>query len=173
MQNVGKNLVSGAIFVLLIGCSSAPKIAVRPNEHMEIGWTPRSVFQSPSYAKWFDTGYVNYKPQEEYLSQLRKMKGNVSILVVYGTWCSDSRREVPRFWKVIDSCQFPPDSITMIAVDRTMLMPEGIKARYNITNVPTFIISFRGMETGRIIESPKKSLEEDLVDWLEPFFPAQ
>ncbi len=161
------------LLILIAGCSTTPKVGVKPNEHMEIGWTPRTVFQSPSYAAWFDTGYSAYTPQEEYLSRLQQTKDSVDIVVVYGTWCSDSRREMPRFWKIIDSARFPADRIVMIAVDRTMQMPPGIKAEYGITNVPTFIIRFRGMEIGRITESPKTTLEQDMVDWLSPFFPQR
>lgn len=159
------------LFLLVAGCSTTHKVGVKPNEHLEVGWTPRTIFQAPSYAVWFDTGYLAYKPQEEYTSRLQHMKDSVAIIVVYGTWCSDSRREMPRFWKVIDSAQFPADHVTMIAVDRTMQLPPGIKDQYTITNVPTFIVYFRGMEIGRIIESPKTTLEQDMTDWLSPFFP--
>jgi thiol-disulfide isomerase/thioredoxin len=173
-KNFSSLVISVVCWIVLctfLGCSSSPKVAVRPNEHMEIGWTPRTIFQAPSYAAWFDTGYEHYQPQEEYVARLRRMKDSVDILIVYGTWCSDSRRELPRFWKVVDSAQFPADHITMIAVDRTMQLPAGVKQEHNITNVPTFMIKFRGTEIGRIIESPKSSMEEDLVGWLSPFFP--
>jgi hypothetical protein len=49
-----------------------------------------------------------------------------------------------------------------------MELPPGIKKEYGITNVPTFIVSYRGMEMGRIIESPKTTLEGDLVELLLP-----
>jgi thiol-disulfide isomerase/thioredoxin len=154
----------------MTGCSSAKKVAVKPNEHMEIGWTPRTVFQSPSYAAWFDTGYQNYRPQGETLSLLRKMEDSVAFVAVYGTWCGDSKREMPRFLKILDSISFPADRVTLIAVDRTMQMPSGIKEQYHLTNVPTIMAIYRGVEVYRIIESPKKSLEEDLKDGLSPFF---
>ena len=159
------------VICMLQGCSPSHKVAVRPNEHMEIGWTPRSIFQAPSFAAWFDTGYGHYQPQEEYVARLRHMKDSVDVVVVYGTWCSDSRREIPRFWKVVDSTQFPAEHVTMIAVDRTMQLPPGIQNQYRITNVPTFIINYRGMEIGRITESPRTTIEQDIVDWLGPFFP--
>jgi thiol-disulfide isomerase/thioredoxin len=155
------------------GCSSAPKIAVRPNEHMEIGWTPRTIFQSPSYAAWYDTGYQRYQPDPEILGRLRKMEDSVSLVTVYGTWCGDSKREMPRFLKILDSISFPAERLTLIAVDRTMQLPAGIKERYQITNVPTIMVVYRGVEIYRIIESPKGSLEGDLKDALSPFFPIE
>ena len=171
MRQIFKVLFPAIITVVLLGCSSSPKVAVRPNEHMEIGWTPRTIFQSPSYAAWFDTGYGHYQLQNESVSRLRHMTDSVDILIVYGTWCSDSRRELPRFWKLMDSAGFPADHITMIAIDRAMQLPAGVKQEYSITNVPTFMIKFRGVEIGRIVESPKSSIEEDITGWLSPFFP--
>lgn len=158
------------LLIGVIGCSSTAKVAVKPNEHMEIGWTPRSVFQSPTYAVWFDTGYEHYQPERETLDRLRKMEDSVAITVVYGTWCSDSKREIPRFLKILDSISFPPDRLTLIAVDRTMQLPAGIKEQYQITNVPTIMIIYRGVEVCRIIESPKTSLEGDMNEGLSPLF---
>jgi len=168
--------VSPLICVLLVavlsaGCSSTKQvISVRPNEHMEIGWTPRTIFQSPAYA-WFDTGYAAYQPQKEYLDRLRRMKDSVEYLVIYATWCSDSKREMPRFLKIMDGIEFPAGRITMIAVDRARQLPAGISNKYGITNVPTFIVKYRGLEMGRVIESPKTTLEQDFVDLLSPLFP--
>ena len=159
-------------FSFVIGCSSTKKIlSVKPNEHMEVGWTPRSVFQSPGYAAWFDTAYSNYKPEEEIIERLKRMKDSVEYFVVYGMWCSDSRRELPRFFKIMDMIDFPSDKITLIAVDRTRQIPERIAKENNITNVPTFIVKYRGVEVGRIIESPKTTIENDLVEYLFQLFP--
>jgi thiol-disulfide isomerase/thioredoxin len=165
-------LVSLLLLFILAGCSSTKKVAVKPNEHMEVGWTPRTVFQSPSYAVWFDTTYANYEMNTEYTDRLRWMKENVEIHVVYAVWCSDSKREMPRFLKIMDGIRFPSERITLIAVDRTMLIPPNVKKEYGITNVPTFVVKYKGMEVGRIIESPKTSLEQDLFELLSPFFPG-
>ncbi len=158
------------IAVVLAGCSPTEKISVRPNEHMEVGWTPRSIFQSPSYAAWFDTTYAAYQPQKEYVDRLRQMKDSVDLLVVFGTWCSDSKREMPRFFKLMDALDFASGRVTLVAVDRTMKVPAGVAKQYNITSVPTIIVRYRGLEIGRIVESPKATLEQDLVELLSPVF---
>ena len=156
---------------ILVGCSgSKPSVSVRPQEHMEVGWTPRAIFQSPTYASWFDTAYVAYQPSEEYKDLLSRMKDSVDIVVIYGTWCSDSRREMPRFFKVMDAIQFPASRIILIAVDRTMQIPQGIAHQYGITNVPTFVIHYRGVELGRVVESPKNSIEQDFAEMLSPVY---
>lgn len=155
---------------LLSGCSATkPVVSLRPNEHIEIGWTPRTVFQSPAYS-WFDSGYRSYEPEKELVGKLARMKDSVEILIVYGTWCSDSRRELPHFLKLMDAIQFPPDRISLIAVDRSKLLPAGVSSEHDIKLVPTFIVTYRGLEVGRILESPKNSLEQDLERMLGPMF---
>jgi thiol-disulfide isomerase/thioredoxin len=163
-------LIVVLIAFIIGGCASQKQaISIRPNEHIEIGWTPRTVFQSPAYA-WFDSGYTAYKPEQESIERLAKMKDSVDILVIYGTWCSDSRRELPHFFRIMDDIQFPSDRILLIAVDRSKQIPPGIANQHNIKLVPTFIITYRGLEIGRIIESPKTSLEGDMLSILAPMF---
>lgn len=158
--------------LLLSGCSSSKKIlSVKLNEHMEVGWTPRAVFQSPTYSVWFDTTYSNYQPQEEVIERLKRMKDSIEYFIVYGMWCSDSRREIPRFFKIMDAIELPPEQIILVAVDRTRQIPSGVAEEYGITHVPTFIVKYRGIEIGRIVESPKRTIEEDFVEYLSSIFP--
>jgi len=170
-NNLWKYFIIALSAVLLMSCASTKKVSVKPNEHMEVGWTPRTIFQSPTYAAWFDTTYQSYQPQTEMINRLKGFNENVDLIVVYGTWCSDSRLEIPRFYKIMDAIEFPSDHITLIAVDRTMQVPPGIAKEYNITNVPTFILKYRNVEIGRIIENPKTTLEGDLLEFLSPLFP--
>ena len=137
---------------------------------MEIGWTPRSIFQSPSYAAWFDSGYAAYQPQMEYVDRLRNMTDSVHLIVVFGTWCHDSKREVPRFFKIMDAAGFPSGQITLIAVDRSLQIPPGVAKEYNILHTPTFIVRYRGVELGRIEEKPSTTLEEYFVESLRQLF---
>ncbi|MEK7671115.1 MAG: thioredoxin family protein, partial [Bacteroidota bacterium] len=84
-------------------------------------------------------------------------------VVVLGTWCSDSKREVPRFLKIVDLSLIPPAQIQFYGVDRTKKSSDGVTDRYKIERVATFIFLKRGEEVGRIVESPKNSLEEDML----------
>lgn len=153
---------------LFIGCSSTkPLVAVRPNEHMEIGWTPRSVLQSSTYP-WFDSAYALYEPQKEFTEKIRSIKDSLDLVLIYGTWCSDSKREVPKFFKIMDTLGIKSDRITIFAVDRTKLYPSGIPQDYSIVLVPTIIVKYRGFEIGRIVEKPKSTIEEDLFELILP-----
>ena len=152
------------IAAVISGCTSPP-IGHKPGEHMELGWVDRSVLHAPQYPA-FDTGYTTYKPALEMLNDVLPTFDSLHFLVVLGTWCSDSKREVPRFFKIIDSLHIPMERVQLYAVDRTKRHPEGIPQEYDIKNVPTIIVLRRDTEVGRIVESPKTTLEMDLLEIL-------
>ncbi len=83
-----------------------------------------------------------------------------------GTWCPDSRREVPRFMRILDIWKFPVSMVTFIGVDNAKLSPVGEYDKLDIQRVPTFIIYKNNIEAGRIIENPTTSLEQDMVNIL-------
>ena len=83
-----------------------------------------------------------------------------------GTWCSDSRREVPRFYKILDSLNFPSAKVKLIMVDRKKEAAGIDISPFNIELVPTMIFYNDGLEDGRIIETPKETLEKDLEEIL-------
>jgi thiol-disulfide isomerase/thioredoxin len=83
---------------------------------------------------------------------------------VLGTWCPDSRREVPRFMRILDSLEYPKEQLKIICVDRKKQALNNETDSLNIVYVPTIIFYTKeGVEVGRIIEHPKgETLEEDL-----------
>ncbi|MCB1223379.1 MAG: hypothetical protein KDK21_05555, partial [Mesotoga sp.] len=86
---------------------------------------------------------------------------DLTITIVLGTWCSDSRREVPRFMKIIDLWGFPREKIRFIGVDINKIAPLEEYSGLDIERVPTFIFFEKKIEKGRIIEVPVTSLEQD------------
>ncbi len=132
---------------------------------MELGPVDRIVLNSVQYA-WFDSGYAAYEPSIEMLKDYRNALDSVDFFVVFGTWCKDSKREMPRFFKIMDELNFPSKRIELYGVDRSKAQPGTIPQQYHITNVPTIIVRTHGEELGRIVESPKATLEIDLLEIL-------
>ena len=78
------------------------------------------------HSEWYFREYDNYQINNESLNKLLETdKENLSIKIVMGTWCPDSRREVPRFMRIADMWQFPVTRITFIGVDNAKLSPVG------------------------------------------------
>ncbi len=116
---------------------------------------------------WFTENYDAYSPNSVAIDSLERHLDKYTITAFMGTWCGDSKREVPRFYKVLDEANFPLDRLTFVAVSRDRetykQSPGGEHEALNIHRVPTFIVYKNGREVNRIVESPVTSLEEDLV----------
>jgi thiol-disulfide isomerase/thioredoxin len=119
------------------------------------------------YSTWYLKGYDDYQFNSDAINKLLEInKDNLTIKMVMGTWCPDSRREVPRFMRVLYIWQFPTERLAVLGVDNAKLCPIGDFDKLNILRVPTFIIYKNNIEVGRIIETPVTSLEQDMVNIL-------
>ena len=129
-----------------------------------LGYFNLSQLTREPYSTWYIKGFDEYTLNTDVINKLLEInKDGVTIKIVMGTWCPDSRREVPRFMRVMDVWQFPVPKITFIGVDDAKQSPVGEYVSLDIMRVPTFIIYKNNIETGRIIENPTTSLEQDMV----------
>jgi len=132
-----------------------------------LGYFTRGQMEREPHSEWFLKGYKGYLFNTDVVNQITGIsKDNLTIKIVLGTWCPDSRREVPRFMRIMDVWGFPAEKITYIGVDNAKLSPVGEYEKLNIERVPTFIIYNNNIELGRIIETPVTSLEQDMVNIL-------
>ena len=132
-----------------------------------LGYFTRQMMTRPPHAEWFQKGYDEYRFNDEAVKKLTVLgKEELTIKIVMGSWCPDSRREVPRFMKILDYWKFPSENITYIGVDDSKFSPVGGYDKLDIQRVPTFIIYKNNIEAGRIIENPVTSLEQDMVNIL-------
>jgi hypothetical protein len=139
----------------------------RSEKPMLMGVTTREAFSDTAFAWWYNSQYDLYEIDTTLINQFRTELADTDILIIMGTWCSDSRREVPHFLKILDYAEYPEDRFRMISVDRGKTA-EGIDiTELNIEYVPTFIFFRNDEEIGRIIETPKRTLEEDISEILE------
>lgn len=102
------------------------------------------------------------------LSHLLKHK---RMDIFLGSWCGDSRREVPRMIRLLKDAGMDTSRIALIFVDNRKetykQSPQHEEQGRDIRRVPTFILyNSRNRELGRIVESPKVSLEADMVSIL-------
>jgi len=134
---------------------------------MAVGVGERTVFTDTAFASWFNTEYDSYETDPSIFEPYTDKLSAITIDVVLGTWCSDSRREVPRFLKVADLLMIKPQQVRLIFVDRAKHAGDLDISGYDIRLVPTFIVLKDGKELGRIIESPVETLEKDLLTILQ------
>ena len=133
------------------------------DEEILFGYCNREGLTTEPFNEWFQTEYDYYEIDQEALDMVNaQLLADVEIKIVLGTWCHDSQREVPRFYKIADYLDF--DNYLLIGVNRAKLAKGTEVDELNIELVPTFIFYNAGKEIGRIIESPIESLEKDIVE---------
>jgi len=131
---------------------------------MLIGYCTRDVFKDTSFSWWYNSEYEMYELEYSTLDKLEGKLNSLEITIVLGTWCSDSREQIPRFLKILDELNFLEEKMTLIAVDRDKKWEEGEIENLNITLVPSIIFYKNGEELGRIEELPKETLEKDFAE---------
>lgn len=135
----------------------------KSDKPMLLGLCDRTAFADTNFAWWFNSEFDNYSVDSVELKNVSDKLKDLKIKLVIATWCSDSRKEVPRFLKILDYLSFDQNDITMICVDRTKTAPDCGIEKLDIKLVPTIIFYKNDEEIGRIVESPKETLEKDLL----------
>ena len=128
-----------------------------------VGKCDREGLKEGEYGAYFKSQYEVYEPAQKYLDKMKTKINLVDITVVFGTWCSDSKIQVPRFYKILDKAGYNEKRMTVIGVNHSKQAFTTNIEHLKIDRIPTFIIYQNGKELGRIIESPKKMLERDLA----------
>lgn len=107
---------------------------------------------------------VEAQVDEAAAAALASVDPGASVTIYFGTWCSDSAREVPRFWRALDQVGgLVPFEIEHIAVDRADKRPPELAETVNLLYVPTFIVRRGGREIGRVVETSPNGIEADLL----------
>jgi hypothetical protein len=126
--------------------------------------TREGITTFPEFKEMYDPLYAAYVPDAATMIELKKLIKNEKIKIVFGTWCGDSKVNVPNFFKILDALHFKDKNVEIIAVDGNKKAENGILDGLDILRVPTFILyDKKGKELGRIIEGPKTTLEGDLL----------
>ncbi|MEZ9819513.1 thioredoxin family protein [Shewanella sp. 10N.286.45.A1] len=116
---------------------------------------------------WFSQEYSDYQADQATIAQLQTITEPTEITVIIGTWCPDCHRETPRFIRIMEQVNNPNITVQFIGVDRAKEDPQGLAKHYEFGRIPTIIVEQDNAELGRIIESPKVSLEKDLANILK------
>ena len=67
-----------------------------------IGYINKSDFLNGKHSDWFSANYKNYQPNKKIVQKISKKLKNISIKAFIGSWCHDSKRELPRLYKIME-----------------------------------------------------------------------
>lgn len=165
-----KRTLTFSVLLMLVLCGCAAETyTIEPDAtgvKIIKGSFGRSVLEEGSDFSWFRSHYDEYRMDTAAISAMIPLAGELRVLIVAGTWCGDSKREVPRLFRVLDAIGVAEERITMIGVDRSKHSSDSTTVKHRIQKVPTAIF-FRGeQELGRIVEFPMESHERDLLKLL-------
>ena len=164
--------VALATITLLYACS--PKMDTTKNtlstdnngKPMLIGACSRSALEKAPFAEWFNKNYRAYKVNDTITALIKPLIVEKKFLLFMGTWCGDSKREIPRMLKILQDCGVKKSDIRLVMVDNHdstyKQSPGHEEMGLNIHRVPTMIVYENSNELGRIVESPVVSIEKDL-----------
>ncbi len=161
-----KNKILFLSLLFLTSCGTSTKLHTEQYKGRDIlvGKGHRSDLEKKYYNEWFDANWRDYRPDNQIIGKLNPIINNYKIVVIMGTWCSDSREQVPVLYKILDDAGYRqnPD---IYFVPRKYKSYKPVLS-YNIIRVPTIIVYQNEQEKGRIIEYPMKSIEADLLNIL-------
>jgi thiol-disulfide isomerase/thioredoxin len=126
--------------------------------------------QVRNYAPWQSLFTQPYSPEPGAIATITANAKDVTVLLILATWCPDSKRELPRFFAIMDGAGMDEAKLTMVGVDRTKIDTEGLTAKWSVTRVPTFIFFRDGQEVGRVVEKTPvgATLEGEIARILAP-----
>jgi thiol-disulfide isomerase/thioredoxin len=172
------------VFSLAMGCNQPTKKknnesqtqekVVIPTSLLGMDWEGNEILVGKiSYAQmvqyteaWFNKEYDFYRINEERLEKIKPLLKDKRVVLIMGTWCEDSQREVPGMMKILDQTGYNTAEMEIIAIDEDKRTKEGLENAYNLAYVPVLIFFEEEKEINRIVEFPINSLEQDMLDIL-------
>jgi len=172
-----KKIFTAVFAVVLAACNTHIAPSSTPIANAEIvnekkqtiltGHCSISSMQWSNYKEWYDKSFSSYSIDSSIISQLQPLLQNKTIEIFLGSWCGDSKREVPRMLKLLQAASFDTSNIKVIFVDNALASykqsPQHEEKGKSIHHVPTFIVYENNKELNRIVETPIVSLEKDLL----------
>jgi thiol-disulfide isomerase/thioredoxin len=162
-----------ALLVIAAGCAVAPVIHSEQNVHKTsedgIDMLIGKITKEDLYREFlvFKEKAEGYSPKAEFVEKIGNLNQQTSLVLFLGTWCKDSISEAPKFLKTYDLAANPCFSLEIYAVNRKKKDGLGMAEHFRVERVPTMIFLRDGKEMGRIVEYPKKSMEEDFLRMVE------
>ena len=129
-----------------------------------VGYLKKSDFLNGKYKEWFLKNYDAYTADPKTIQKIKKKLNNISIKSFIGSWCHDSKRELPRFYKIMELAGFDLENdFKMIGITIGKKTPTNLQKGVAINHTPTFIFFRDGKEIGRFVEHSKKTIEKDIL----------
>lgn len=167
MKSMFTCIISLLLSVAVVGQTPERVMDEKSQTQILLGVTDAKYLLEGDFGISYNTEYPNYKADsaqiEQISSLLQASETEIQLTIVLGTWCGDSKEQVPRFYRINNMLKTPFQDIKVICVDRQKRAGAYDIAEFKIEKVPTFIFSRNGVEIGRITETPLVTIESDIL----------
>lgn len=159
-------LIAFLMFSITFSQTINHEVTEKNGKKMLLGTINKDGLTKAPYNDWFNKYHDDYNVNSKIAEKLEDSLKNYTVKVFLGTWCGDSKRQVPRFYNVLETANFPKNQLEVYALDHSSENykqgPNGEEKGMNIHRVPTFIFYKDGKEVNRIVEKPQETLERDI-----------
>lgn len=110
--------------------------------------------------------YSTYHPDSAAMAELKaSWNDSLSVKVIGGNWCSDTRRELPRLCRVLDGLNADASGFGYYKVSKEKkALQQDFASEQSVSRVPTLFVYKNGKQLGQIVETPFNSWEKDLLE---------
>ena len=157
-------------FIVITACNPKPQqkplevdnVESTSGEIILLGEINLANLQTSIVTPWFNKEFdrVNINLQEA--KDLKPLAKDLKIFVFMGTWCEDSQRELPPFFKMLTAMNFDQEHLKMFAMSEEKSTPSNFEQGLEINYIPTIIFFKNGREINRFVELPIENLESDI-----------
>ena len=156
-------------FLLLLVTSTCILAQKAPDRNGNlVGFLNKTDFYQEPFRNWFEKEYESYQPKQSILKKIKKELEGVDVKIFMGSWCHDSHREIPRYFKLMETAGFDVNKHTeIIGLTRGKKAPDDLQKGFDIEHTPTFIFYKDGKEIGRYIEHARQTMEKDFLKILK------
>ncbi len=126
-----------------------------------LGCLSRADFLQAPFVEWYQSGYDSYVVDTNKLISISSDSlKEISITVVFGSWCPDSRAEVPGFFKVCDFLKINQKKIKIIGVDKSKDVQADCAEDELVEYVPTYFFYCKGKLLKKIVDHSEATFEQ-------------
>ena len=96
----------------------------------------RDQLENSTHNNWFLENYNAHPLNKALVSQIDSLFDDIEVTIYMGTWCEDSQREVPGFFKIIDALEANDQVQPIVGLNEDKVSHDGSAEQAGVTNVP-------------------------------------
>jgi hypothetical protein len=168
-MNYFKFILIALVALTALSCSSTYSVVEDDEGPIIIGQLTWEQWQEHAgWEKYFPKDYMPKKLFVEDITSYTNFYG-LHYIIFAGNWCHDTEVALPKIYKLLTMAGVFDRDIQLIGLDLDKQEPTGFADEFDIERVPTLIVMSGDKEIGRIVETPKKSWDKDLVEIIRDF----